>query len=58
MIAKTIFLALALLLSSCEFVAPDVSKARTENRQYDELKKQNEILERIAKALEKMANKN
>ena len=39
-------------LCGCDVIAPNVSKAKTEKRQHEQLVKQNEILERIAVALE------
>ena len=43
---------LAVGLMGCDVVAPNVSKAITERQQLEELKQQNELLERIANALE------
>jgi len=46
-------IAIISLLSGCDFIAPSVSKARTERRQARILEQQNQYLERIATALEK-----
>ena len=52
------------VFSGCDILAPDISKAQTENKQLEELKEQTKIelrqaeaLERIAVILEKMAEK-
>ena len=45
-----------LFISGCEFIAPNVSKAITEQQQYEELQKQNIILIDIANTLKLIAN--
>ena len=50
-------IAVCVMLSGCDVVAPNISKAKTEKQQLKEIKTQNEYYERIANALEKMANK-
>jgi len=44
-----------LLCGGCAYFTPEVSKAITEGQQYEELKKQTALMERIAVALEKIA---
>ena len=55
---KIIILLIVILLfiSGCEFIAPNVSKAITEQQQYEELQKQNIILIDIANTLKLIAN--
>jgi len=43
------------LCGGCAYFTPEVSKAITEGQQYEELKKQTALMERIAVALEKIA---
>ena len=51
-----VFLLLCLLLfGGCAYFTPEVNKAITEGQQYEELKKQTALMERIAVALEKIA---
>lgn len=49
---KIILIVICLLISGCEFVAPDVSKALSETKQVELNERQVVALERIAKALE------
>ena len=46
-----------LLLSGCEFILPNTSKAITEQKQLEELQRQNSILIDIANSLKRIANK-
>ena len=47
-----VLVALALLLSGCDIIAPQVEKSRTEKRQLTVMQRQVVALERIAAALE------
>jgi outer membrane biogenesis lipoprotein LolB len=49
-------LAACLLLSGCEFVTPDTSRALSQNQQIEELHQQTKQLQRQADALEKLAD--
>ena len=46
-----------LLLSGCEFILPNTSKAITEQKQLEELQRQNSILIDMANSLKRIANK-
>lgn len=48
-------LMLMIALSSCDYIAPDTSKAISEKQQLEEMQKQTAIMERQAVALEKIA---
>lgn len=52
-----IFLGLTCLLTGCDVVAPNISKAQTEKAQLREAREQNKYYERIAIALERIAAK-
>ena len=54
---KLLIIILLLLLSGCDYFMSDVEKSKTEKKQYQELVEQNQHLDRIANALEKIANK-
>ena len=47
--------AMLVIVCGCAYFTPEVSKAITEGQQYEELKKQTALMERIAVALEKIA---
>ena len=49
---RWLLLSLVGLLSGCEFIAPDVSKAQSELKQIEYDRRQAEALERIADYLE------
>jgi cell division protein ZapA (FtsZ GTPase activity inhibitor) len=49
-------LLVCLLMSSCEFVTPDTSRALSQTRVLEEQQKQTEQLRRQADALEKLAD--
>jgi len=42
----------ALLIGGCDYIMPRVEKSKTEKKQLQQLIRQNEILERIATAIE------
>jgi hypothetical protein len=56
-IVIVIILGAGVSLVGCDdpYLNPEISTALTEKLQYEELKKQNEIYERIAKSLERIA---
>ena len=52
---KSIILLFLIFIVGCDYMMPTVQKSITEKKQLEELQRQNDILERIAVALE---NKN
>lgn len=55
-IVLALSLIICLLLSGCEYVTPDTSRALSQSRQMEELHQQTEQLQRQADALERLVD--